>query len=69
MNIEYIVLITNSLGSAGNKIDWDCLSKAECSLYQMVHNNMTNTRVATGLHPATSIDVLCSNSITLCSDT
>jgi len=69
MDIEYIVLITDSLGSVRNKIDWDCLSKTEWSLYQIVHNNMANIRVATRLYPATSIDVFCSNSITLCSDT
>jgi len=29
----------------------------------MVHNNVTNTRVAAGLHPATSLDALCSKSV------
>ena len=42
---------------------WDCPSKAEWSLHQLVHNNVTNTRVAAGLHPATSINFLCSKNI------
>ena len=29
----------------------------------MVHNNVTNTRVAARLHPATSLDALCSKSV------
>jgi len=48
---------------------WDCLSKAEWSLHQLVHNDVTNTRVAAGLHPATSIDFLHSKSIISCLDT
>jgi len=35
----------------------------------MVHNNVTNTRVAAGLHPATSLDALCSKSVLSCLDT
>ena len=54
----------------GYRIDfWDCLSKAEWSLHQLVHNNVTNTRVSAGPHPATSIDFLCSKSVISCLDT
>ena len=54
----------------GYRIDfWDCSSKAEWSLHQLVHNNMTNTRVSAGLHPATSIDFLRSKSVISCLDT
>ena len=45
---------------------WDCPSKAEWSLHQLVHNNVTNTRVSTGPHPATSINFLCSKSVISC---
>jgi len=48
----------------GYRIDfWDCSSKAERSLHQLVYNNMTNTRVSAGLYLATSIDFLCSKSV------
>ena len=47
---------------------WDCPSTAEWSLHQMVHNDVTNTRVAAGLHPATSLDALCSKSVLSCLD-
>jgi len=47
---------------------WDCPSKAEWSLYQLVHNDVTNTRVAAGLYPATSLDALCSKSVLSCLD-
>ena len=100
MAIEYIILITDSLGSArqvvdpsvhsgqvhslavcsvlrlffsqghGYRIDfWDCLSKAEWSLHQLVHNNVTNTRVAARLYLVTSIDFLYSKSVIFCLDT
>ena len=36
---------------------------------RLVYNDVTNTRVATGLYPATSIDALCSKSITSCLNT
>ena len=42
---------------------WDYPSKAEWSLHQLVHNGVTNTRVAAGPHPATSIDFLHSKSV------
>ena len=48
---------------------WDCPSKAEWSLHQLVHNNVTNTRVSAGPYPATSIDFLCSKSVISCLDT
>ena len=100
MDIEHIILITDSLGSARRSVDpsvhsgqahslavcsalqlffcsgpnyrvefWDCPSNAEWSLHQMVHNDVTNTRVATGLHLATSLDTLRSKSVLLCFDT
>ena len=51
----------------GYRIDfWDCPSKTEWSLHQLVHNDVTNTRVATGLHPAT---FLYSKSIISCLNT
>ena len=54
----------------GYRIDfWDCSSKAELSLHQLVHNNVTNTRVSARPHPATSIDFLCSKSVISCLDT
>ena len=48
---------------------WDCSSKAKWSLHQLVHNDMTNTRISAGLHPATSIDFLHSKSVISCLDT
>ena len=100
MAIEWIILITDSLGSARQVVDpfvhprqahslavcsalrlffsqghsyridfWNCPSKAEWSFHQLVHNDVTNTRVATGLHPPTSIDFLCSKSVISCLDT
>ena len=48
---------------------WDCPSKAEWSLHQLVHNNVTNTKVSAGPHSATSIDFLCSKSVIFCLDT
>jgi len=48
---------------------WNCPSKAEWSLHQMVHDDITNTRVAARLYSATSIDTLCSKSVTSCLDT
>jgi len=99
MDIDHIILITDSLGSARRSVDlsvhsgqahslavcsalrsffcsgsshriefWDCLSNAEWSLYQMVHNDVTNTRVAARLHPATSLDALRSKSVLSCLD-
>ena len=51
----------------GYMIDfWDCSSKTEWSLYQLVHNDVTNTRVSAGPHPATSINFLYSKSIISC---
>ena len=47
---------------------WDCSSTAEWSLHQMVHNNVTNTRIAARLYPATSINFLHSKSIISCLD-
>ena len=53
----------------GYRIDfWNCLSKAEWSLHQLVHNNVTNTRVATKSHLATSINFLLSKSVISCLD-
>jgi len=53
--------------SHGYRIDfWDCSSNAEWSLHHLVHNNVTNTRVAAGPHPAASIDFLHSKSIISC---
>ena len=100
MAIEYIILITDLLGSArwavessvyprqahsltvcsalrsffsqdhGYKIDfWDCFSKAEWSLHQLVHNDVTNTRISAGLHPATTINLLYSKSVISCLNT
>ena len=52
------------------KIDfWGCPSKAEWSLHQLVHNDMTNTRVAARPYPVTSIDFLHSKNIISCLDT
>ena len=99
MDIERIILITDSLDSARRSVDpsvyfgqahslavcsalqsfccsgsshriefWDCPSNAEWSLHQMVHNDVTNTRVAAGLHPATSLDALHSKSVLSCLD-
>jgi len=48
---------------------WDYSSKAEWSLHHLVHNNVTNTRVAAGLYAATSIDFLHSKSVISCLDT
>ena len=48
---------------------WDCPSNAEWSLHQMVHNDVTNTRVSARPHPATSIDFLCSKIVISCLDT
>ena len=47
---------------------WDCPSNAEWSLHQMVHNDVTNTRVAAGHHPAISLDTLRSKSVLSCLD-
>jgi len=100
MDIECIILINDSLGSARRSVDpsvhsgqahslavcsalrsffcsgsshriefWDCPSNAEWSLHQIVHNDVTNTRVAAGLHPATSLDALRSKSVLSCLDT
>ena len=100
MDIERIILITDSLGSARRSVDpsvhsgqahsltvcsvlqsffcsgsshrikfWDCPSNAEWSLHQMVHNDVTNIRVAAGPHPATSLDALHSKSVFSCLDT
>ena len=99
MNIEYIILIADSLSFAGKAVDfwvysrqahslaicsvfrllfcsglgykiefWDCPSKAEWFLHQIVHDNITNTRVAARWNLATSIDALYSKSITSCLD-
>jgi len=48
---------------------WDCSSKAKWFLYKLVYNNVTNTRVAVGLHLATSIDFLYSKSVISCLNT
>ena len=100
MDIEHIILITDSLGSARRSVDlsvhsrqahslavcsalrsffcsgssyriefWNYPSNAEWSLHQMVHNDVTNTRVAAGLHPAISLDALHSKSVLSCLDT
>jgi len=47
---------------------WNCPSNAEWFLHQLVHNDVTNTRVATGLHPATLINFLYSKSVISCMD-
>ena len=53
----------------GYKINfWDYPSKAEWSLHQLVHTNVTDTRVAAGLYPVTSINFLYSKSIIFCLD-
>ena len=48
---------------------WDCPSKAQWSLHHLVHEDVTNTRIAAGRYPATSLDALCSKSTTSCLDT
>ena len=54
----------------GHRIDfWDCSSKAEWSLHQLVYNNVTNTRVAAGPHLAASIDFLYFKSVIFYLDT
>jgi len=99
MDIECIILITDSLSSARRSVDplvhsrqayslavcsalrsffcsgsshrikfWNCPSNAEWSLYQIVHNNVTNTKVAARLHPVTSLDALHSKSVLSCLD-
>jgi len=99
MDIEHIILITDSLGSTRRSVDlsvhsgqahslavcsalrsffcsgsnhriefWDCPSNAKWSFHQMVHNDITNTRVAAGLHPATSLNALHSKSVLSCLD-
>ena len=45
---------------------WDCSSKIEWSLHQLVHNDVTNTKVSARPYPATSIDFLCSKSVISC---
>jgi len=47
---------------------WDCLSKAQWSLHHLVHEDVTNTRIAAGRHPATLLDALCFKSTTSCLD-
>ena len=42
---------------------WDCSSKAEWFLHQLVHNNVTNIRVAARLYLATSINFLYFKSV------
>ena len=42
---------------------WDCSSNTEWSLYKLVYNDMINIKVVARLHPATSINTLCSKSI------
>ena len=44
-------------------IFWNCLSNAKKFLYQLVYDNVINTRLATGLHLATSINDLYSKSV------
>ena len=64
------ILILFFCGNLSHKINfWNCSSKAEWPLHQMVHNNVTNTRAATRLYLATSIDTLCSKSVTSYLDT
>ena len=96
MNIEHVILITDSPSSARKTVGfsvhsgqthsftisfilrlffsyspnyrikfWDCLSNAEWFLYQLVYDDITNTKVAARLHSTTSIDVLCFKSIFL----
>ena len=48
---------------------WDYPSKAEWSLHQLVHNDVTNTRVSAWPYPVTSIDFLHSKSVISCLDT
>ena len=45
---------------------WDYLVNIKWSLHQLVYNNVTNTKVATRLHLATSVNTLYSKSILLC---
>ena len=47
---------------------WDCPSKAQWSLHHLVHEDVTNTRIAAGRHPATLLDALHSKSTTFCLD-
>ena len=42
---------------------WNCPSNTKWSLYQLVHNNLTNIRVVTRFYLATSINSFCSKSV------
>ena len=37
---------------------WDCPSKAQWSFHFLAHKDATSTKIATGHHPATSLDAL-----------
>jgi len=100
IDIEYTILITDSLSSTRKAVDlsvhsgqahflavcfvlrlffscslnyrikfWDCSSNAKWFLYQLVYNNVTNTKVATRLYSTTFINSLYSKSVILCLDT
>ena len=47
---------------------WDCPSKAQWSLYFLVHEDATSTKIAAGRYPATSLDALQSKSAAACLD-
>jgi len=47
---------------------WDCPSKAQWSFHFLAHEDITSTKIATGRHPATSLDTLRSKSATTCLD-
>jgi len=57
-------------GGLSHRIEfWGCPSKAEWSLYQMVYNDVTNTRVAAGHHLVTFMNSLCSKNVLSCLNT
>jgi len=47
---------------------WDCPSNAQWSLYHLVHDDVTKTRISAGLHLVTSLDALHSKSAASCLD-
>ena len=56
-------------GQPDHSIDfWDCPSNVQWSLHHLVHDNVTNTCITAGHHPATSLDTLCSKSTASCLD-
>ena len=60
----YSVLRLFFSSSLSHRIEfWDCLNKTEWSLNQVVHNNVTNTKVAARHYLVTYINSLCSKSV------